>query len=420
VTLSSISIESGNEYFVIEQEFLIDIIHHKLIRNFSSSSDVEIPSNIEILGSECFSFCKSLSSISFESNSRLIRIESQAFHELDVVVVIPSTIEFIGSDAIPNVSQIQIPDGDYCHGFDRWRQLNEFGVKVDFRRIFRVGYELGSLRDYEIQMIRFEEGSVIGCFDDKFTRNYFRCDDYLRLVVKWIAGLELIEDCAIEKEINQLLNLRHPCISAPIGIVFPDEFSELRELKIVQIYSEGISLAEVISMNPVWWTGTAKAKAIAGIVLGIRFAHSLGLIHGHLNSNHIIFDSDYRIQITDFCVIEEEVETKEKVAKVGVRSIISTEWSAKIDFDGFILVLIEILVGHPVTHSDVSHGRILLSPDVPTFVSQLISADESSDQGISESFNDIFNILKMNDFQILSDVDSVEVLRFVDWVECFE
>jgi hypothetical protein len=30
VTLSSISIESGNESFVIEHEFLIDIIHHRL------------------------------------------------------------------------------------------------------------------------------------------------------------------------------------------------------------------------------------------------------------------------------------------------------------------------------------------------------------------------------------------------------
>jgi serine/threonine protein kinase len=194
----------------------------------------------------------------------------------------------------------------------------------------------------------------------------------------------------------------------------------LRELKIVQIYAEGISLAEVISMNPVWWTATAKAKAVAGIVLGIRFAHSLGLIHGHLNSRNIFFDSDHRIQITDFCVIDEEVEPSEKDANVGVSSFVSAKWSPKIDLDGFMSVLVEIIVGHPITHSDVSHGRKLLSPDLPTFVSQLISADKSSDQGIRESFNDIFNILKMNDFQILSDVDSVEVLRFVDWVECFE
>jgi hypothetical protein len=36
-----------------------------------------IPSNVEILGSSCFCGCRSLSSISFESNSRLKGIESR-------------------------------------------------------------------------------------------------------------------------------------------------------------------------------------------------------------------------------------------------------------------------------------------------------------------------------------------------------
>jgi hypothetical protein len=57
VTLSSISIESGNDIFVIGNNILIDVVHHKLIRNFSKSSAIEIGRNIEILGSKCFSFC---------------------------------------------------------------------------------------------------------------------------------------------------------------------------------------------------------------------------------------------------------------------------------------------------------------------------------------------------------------------------
>jgi hypothetical protein len=79
VKLDSISIEAGNDIFHIEHEFLIDIVHHKLIRNITISSDVEIPRTIEILGSSCFQRCESLSSISFESNSRLASIESFAF-----------------------------------------------------------------------------------------------------------------------------------------------------------------------------------------------------------------------------------------------------------------------------------------------------------------------------------------------------
>jgi hypothetical protein len=40
VTLSSIAIENANESFVIEDGFLIDIVHQKLIRNVSDSSDI--------------------------------------------------------------------------------------------------------------------------------------------------------------------------------------------------------------------------------------------------------------------------------------------------------------------------------------------------------------------------------------------
>jgi hypothetical protein len=48
---------------------------------FSSSSlqSILIPSTVQILDSKCFSYCYSLSSISFESNSQLTRIESYAF-----------------------------------------------------------------------------------------------------------------------------------------------------------------------------------------------------------------------------------------------------------------------------------------------------------------------------------------------------
>jgi hypothetical protein len=65
-TLSSISIESENEIFVVENGFLLNFVDHKLIQNFSKSSEIEICKNIEILGSKCIYEYKSLSSITFE------------------------------------------------------------------------------------------------------------------------------------------------------------------------------------------------------------------------------------------------------------------------------------------------------------------------------------------------------------------
>jgi hypothetical protein len=54
VTLSSISIESGNEILVIENDFLVVAVNHKLIRHCSTSSEIEIGMNIKMLGSKAF------------------------------------------------------------------------------------------------------------------------------------------------------------------------------------------------------------------------------------------------------------------------------------------------------------------------------------------------------------------------------
>jgi hypothetical protein len=82
-----------------------------------------------------------------------------------------------------------------------------------------------------------------------------------------------------------LKNLRDPCIWGTIGVVLR---LPLRQVQIVQIYSAGSSLSEVISKSPAWWTPTAKTKvkAILGLVLSVRYAHSLGLLHGHLTADN--------------------------------------------------------------------------------------------------------------------------------------
>jgi serine/threonine protein kinase len=43
-----------------------------------------------------------------------------------------------------------------------------------------------------------------------------------------------------------------------------------------------------------------KAIAVAGIVLGMEFLHSLGLIQGGLKPSNVLFDEFHRIQIVHF------------------------------------------------------------------------------------------------------------------------
>jgi hypothetical protein len=125
---------------------------------------------------------------------------------------------------------------------------------------------------------------------------------------------------------------------------------------------------------------------------------------------------DHQIQITDFCGIGLEVCESEK--EKGVLS--SEGWSPDQDISEFALILFEIIVGHPMMLSGVANSQTTLPSDVPMFVLELIEARQSRGFGMVRSFNDIFDILKHNDFKILSGVDSADVLTFVRWVESFE
>jgi uncharacterized protein YuzB (UPF0349 family) len=70
-------------------------------------SKIELPRNIEILGSKCFSHCNSLSSITFESKSHLTRIESEAFSYSSLQsILIPRNVEILGSGCFSNCESL--------------------------------------------------------------------------------------------------------------------------------------------------------------------------------------------------------------------------------------------------------------------------------------------------------------------------
>jgi hypothetical protein len=58
--------------------------------------------------------------------------------------------------------------------------------------------------------------------------------------------------------------------------------------------------------------------------------------------------------------------------------------------------------------------------DVPTFVYEMIKSGLSGEWRRLSSFQNIFETLKQHNFEIVSGVDSAEVLSFVGWVEELE
>jgi serine/threonine protein kinase len=223
----------------------------------------------------------------------------------------PSETCFSSFSVVDIFSQIIFVDGDSSPEFDEWPRLRRSGVRVDFRRTQRVGFDLPCLRDYVVDLLVFEEKSIIGECNEVSNQIYHRIDDELLVFVKSNSFLTSVPESQMENENEKLINLQHPCISAPIGFVLPIESGNLHGLKIIRFCLEGFSLAAILSVNPVWWTSTVKAKVVAGIVFGLRFAHSFGLLHNHLTASNILFDCDHFIPIVAFKPISLEVGESE-------------------------------------------------------------------------------------------------------------
>jgi hypothetical protein len=90
--------------------FVLDSSIQKLIRYFGSESHIIIPRHVQILCSSCFLYCKSFSSISFETDSELACIESYAFCDSFVKsITIPGHVQILYSSCFrycPSFSSI--------------------------------------------------------------------------------------------------------------------------------------------------------------------------------------------------------------------------------------------------------------------------------------------------------------------------
>jgi hypothetical protein len=205
-----------------------------------------IPRSVEFLGSGCLSHCYSLSSISFESDSRLTRIESQAFPPFNRKIVIPSTICFVAYDAIPTVSRLVLIYPDLYPEFNRWRELRKREIDIDFRRVLRVGLGFVDLKAYIVNLQAFEEGFVESGCDEIGNAKYQREEDGCLMIVTSIDVSDCFEQNRIEHAIENLVNMRHPCINNPIGFVLPTDSGGIGEMNILRLCSGFCSLAEVI------------------------------------------------------------------------------------------------------------------------------------------------------------------------------
>jgi serine/threonine protein kinase len=340
----------------------------------------------------------------------LKRIEPNVFDSLSLSIIVPSTILFIASDIAEEPNRITICGLDSCREYNRWERMQRSAMRIDFRRICWFSSGLPSLSDCLFDFSGLIENSQLKASDVISTQLSQESDDDHWIIMKSTNLSVCAENCHLEKTVEMLMNLRHPCISGVIGVALPTESNVLTI--IVSGFGDN-SLSTIVSTSPLWWTPTAKAKAIAGLVLGLCFAHSFGILHGHSTGNTVFFNEIGVIQISDFGLNGlGELEDDDGV-EMDIGGFSGESWTPTVDIRAFTRILSEIVVGASAEHGCGSSG-------IPSFVLEIIGNGESAELKAVESFSDILKMLKLHNFQIIEGVDVEEVSDFVKWIEMSE
>jgi hypothetical protein len=122
VGLKSVSISEGNKFFILRDDFVMNVSESVFIRYFGGSERIAIQSCVESISDGCFYNCRSLSEITFESGCQLKKIGKSTFHHCAIrSILIPSNVEVIGEECFSGCR-------DLCEvKFESDSQLKEIG-----------------------------------------------------------------------------------------------------------------------------------------------------------------------------------------------------------------------------------------------------------------------------------------------------
>jgi serine/threonine protein kinase len=263
----------------------------------------------------------------------------------------------------------------------------------------------------------------------------------VKRAVKTLKNETLTEAFNQESSIHARLN--HPLIIGFEGTILSPQ---THQPAIVTEFVPNGSLAEhlplpVNSDESIVTGETRIAMIVVGIVLGMRYLHSLGILHLNLNPETVFVDWDWIVRIGNFShsVIWEDVIQKHWL--VSSEDHLNCRYTAPECFErvptltsdvfSFGLILYELLSGKPGFDCDTPAPSLMkqivvdnVRPDIPDFVcddvASLIEDCWAENPDDRPSFVDILFRLDRMDFQITPGVKSGKVRRFVEAVKSLE
>jgi serine/threonine-protein kinase len=233
------------------------------------------------------------------------------------------------------------------------------------------------------------------------------------------------------RELDVLAKLYHPCIVRIFGRVFPDA-SRSAEIQIE--YAPNGSLSDVLAkiqqgQSPFFWNPTGIGIIICGIVLGMRYVHSSGVVHRDLNPGNILLRSEGYPMISDFGTCHLESDDGTPASESGTAYYSAPElWlegvvaTRKSDVFSFGLLLYELIVGSPVFCE--SDGALVVArrlehrdfPPIPadcgSLMQDLIPRCWSANPDDRPSFGEILELFQRHQFRLLPNADAKAIQEF--------
>jgi hypothetical protein len=122
--LRGVAIESGNPFFSMRGDFLMDSSGDCIVRYFGIGEEVTIPDEVSRLGSSCFSSCSRLRVVRFGSISQICSIPNYAFASCSCLqsILIPSSVTVLCSRCFAHCEALQFVS--FCAD----SQLTEIGA----------------------------------------------------------------------------------------------------------------------------------------------------------------------------------------------------------------------------------------------------------------------------------------------------
>jgi hypothetical protein len=170
-SVREICVADGNCHFKVCGNFLVDFEGTSAKRYFGSEPEVTIPNSITEFDAGCFYACQTISSLIFESESQISRIEQRAF--MDCVslssICIPSSIERLCGHCFcvcRSLSEVTFETGSHllCIGLSAFagcRSLLSICLPSSVEQLGAKAF----LECSSLSVVTFEVGSRLSCIE---------------------------------------------------------------------------------------------------------------------------------------------------------------------------------------------------------------------------------------------------------------